>query len=167
MQRVTKFLLIFILIIGFTTSCGQKEESKNNNNNQDVSSGYALKYDNMTITPGDVFTKDKFGEYEDYIELESCAFEDKDRAYTYEHFEISTYTKDKQEHILSVYFLDPEVTTTEGVALGDDKSKMLEDYGDGYTNNDSEYEYQKDKSILIFILNDEDIITSIEYRYDI
>ena len=148
-------LLIIVLI--FTSACG-KEEKK------EQPEKFELKYNNIAFELGGLFTKDKYGEELDYAEMQSCAFDGLDKTYTYEHYEIATYPKEDKDYISSIYFLDPEITTTEGLAIDDSKDKMIEVYGKDYKEEDGRYIYTKGKTQLIFIIQN-DKITSIEYIY--
>lgn len=162
MKKIIKISLLITLILCLFTGCGNKEYS-NSNKEKDV---YSFKYNDLKITPGEVFDKEKYTGYSDYVELPSCAFEDTDRAYTYNHYEITTYTLNKEERILSVYFLDTEISTTEGVSISDSVNKMLDVYGNNYEKNDNLYTYKKEDTLINFIVEN-DIIVSIEYSYDI
>ena len=162
MKKIIKISLLITLILCLFTGCGNKEVL-DSNKEKDV---YSFKYNDLKITPGEVFDKQQYAGYNDYVELPSCAFEDTDRAYTYEHYEITTYTLNKEERILSVYFLDTEISTTEGVSISDSVNKMLDVYGNNYEKNDNLYTYKKEDTLINFIVEN-DIIVSIEYSYDI
>ena len=162
MKKIIKLSLLIPIILCLFTGCGNKEDF-DSNKEKDV---YSFKYNDLEITPGEVFDKQQYAGYNDYVELPSCAFEDTDRAYTYDHYEITTYTLNKEERILSVYFLDTEISTTEGVSISDSVNKMLDVYGNNYEKNDNLYTYKKEDTSINFIVEN-DIIVSIEYSYEI
>lgn len=162
MKKIIKLSLLIPIILCLFTGCGNKEDF-DSNKEKDV---YSFKYNDLEITPGEVFDKQQYAGYNDYVELPSCAFEDTDRAYTYDHYEITTYTLNKEERILSIYFLDTEISTTEGVSISDSVNKMLDVYGNNYEKNDNLYTYKKEDTSINFIVEN-DIIVSIEYSYEI
>ena len=84
--------------------------------------------------------------------------------YTYENYEITTYPDGEKERIYSNYFLNEEITTTEGVKVSDDFNKMKSTYGQQYENQGNQYTYKKGKTNLEFIVEN-DVITSIQYTY--
>jgi hypothetical protein len=86
-----------------------------------------------------------------------------DNVYNYDTFEITAYDEGKGEFIYSIYFIDPNLTTPEGLALGDTLDKAISLYGDGYTQEDSAYTYVGGNTMLVIILQN-DAIASIEYR---
>ncbi len=150
--------LVVTLAMLCLTGCNQKTEQKE--------SGYLFTVNNEKIALGEEFSKEKYGTEKSFYELSSCAFEGNDKVYEYEHFEITTFGKNEKDYVLSIYFLDPTIQTSEGLAIGDMLDKMIELYGENYQKTGSLYEYKKDKSILRMIVND-DVVSSIEYSYDI
>ena len=91
MKKFVSLLLVLVLLVTLT-GCGSKDNKETKDN--DV---YTFKYEDMTIPLGEEFSRTKYGEELEYSETPTCAFEDMDRTYTYEHYSISTYTLDKQE----------------------------------------------------------------------
>ena len=106
------------------------------------------------------------GEPNDYYEVQSCAFDGMDKIYTFDNYEVHTYPDNGTDKVLSIYFLNDQVSTTEGVKIGDSLSSMLEVYGDGYEQLDTQYTYSKGLTQLRFIVEN-DVITSIEYNYNV
>lgn len=98
-------------------------------------------------------------------EIPSCAFEGSDMIYTYDAFEISAFDESHGGTIYSVYLLDPNVTTPEGLALGDDEARVTALYGDDCQVQDGQLVYQKGDTLLIIMLQD-GLVFSIEYRLD-
>ena len=56
----------------------------------------------------------------------------------------------------------PQITTTEGVKISDDKSVMIEKYGENYEQTGNQYVYTSGNVQLAFIVENE-FITSITY----
>ncbi len=152
-----RFLIISLLLVSLT-GCGKEKVVEE----KDI---FSFKYNDMNILLGEEFSRDKYGKELEYFEAPTCAFEDMDRTYTYEHYEINTYTENGQEKVLSIVFKDSDVKTNEGISLGDDFTKLVEVYGDKYKQEDNLYVYEKDKTNLEFIVEN-DTITNIEYSYD-
>ena len=89
-----------------------------------------------------------------------------DKIYTFDNYEVHTYPENNTDKVLSVYFLNDQISTTEGVKIGDSMDKMVETYGDGYEQLDTQYTYTKGLTQLKFIVEN-DVITSIEYNYNV
>ncbi len=155
-------LLFIVLLMMIVVGCENNKSSKE----LDDENVYSFQYEKMNILLGDTFTREKYGDELEYSETTTCAFEDMDRTYIYEHYAIDTYTLNEEERILSIYFLDSNVTTTEGISLGDSLEKVEEVYGKDYQKNDNLYTYEKGKTNLKFIVEN-DVVTSIEYTYDV
>lgn len=150
MKKVGIMLLSLFLLAG----CGAEKVSENE--------AFSLNYNNLNIALNEKFTKDKFGEELSYAETENCAFEGIGKTYQYDHYEIATYTENNEEKIMSIYFLDSDITTTEGLAIADDITKMENLYGKDYTLENGVYIYTKGNTSLKVIAQDDQII-SIEY----
>lgn len=136
-------------------------ETKTEQKQEDV---YSFKYEEKEIKLAEEFSKDKFGEEEAYSEIASCAFEGLDKTYTYKDYEITTFPKDNKDYIYSIYLLNEEVGTSEGVKVSDNKDKMISVYGEEYTQMGNQYTYTKGKTNIEFIVEN-DVITSIQYTY--
>ncbi len=150
-----KKIIVVLLMVICITGCGEKKEELK-------SEGFTLSYQNTSFTLGELFDVNKYGTEYTYSETESCAFEDKDRIYTYEDYEVTTYTLNNEERVLSIYFLNPNMKTTEGLSIGDTIQKMQELYGTDYEQDANLYTYKKDHTNLKIIVEDE-IVKSIEY----
>lgn len=158
------------------SACGETEkviEKKLAADKQEASvshkeKGYMFECSNVKISV-DMEAKpyiDKLGEPVSYFEAKSCAFEDMDKIYTYNGYEISTYTTGGVDYVLSVVLLDDTVKTPEGVAIGNDIAKIKEVYGNPTTEADNLLTYEKEEMSLRFILKDGKI-NSIEYMSNV
>ncbi len=176
MKKVILILLIVaVLIIGGVeigvtmqkankkgeTSSG--EEILKNETETDV---YTFSDNGKKIALGEVFSKESLGigDEESYSEIASCAFEGLDKTYTYANYEITTYPDGDKDRIYTIYFLNTEAKTEEGVSVSDSLDKMLSTYGDNYEIQGNQYTYTKGKTQLQFIVEN-DVITSIQYSY--
>lgn len=98
----------------------------------------------------------------DTFEADSCAYQGKDKIYSYSGFELGTHPDGGVDVISSVYVLDPAVSTPEGLQLGDPKSEITKLYGKGYTLENGVYRYVKGSSELA-IYTTGGIVDAIEY----
>lgn len=133
---------------------GQKEEK----------GAFGFLYEGVTLIPGEVFEPSVLGEYSDVSEVPSCAFDGNDRVYNYGMFELTAYIDGEEERIYSIYFLDPNLSTTEGLRLGDTVDDMKSFYGEDYEMFGTSYDYTGGDTVLSIIVNQNDAVMSIEYR---
>ena len=164
-------LVVILLIVGGVEIFLTLQNSNNNSNNIDQSAKsenqedvYAFADGGKEIILGEEFSKEKLGEEEAYSEIASCAFEGLDKTYTYTDYEITTFPDGKKDRIYSIYFLDTEVATKEGVKVSDSIDDMINAYGEDYEKQGNQYTYTKGKTNLEFIIEN-DVITSIQYTY--
>ena len=138
-----------------------KDASQEAESSEDV---YVFDDNGKKLTLGAEYSSLDLGEPNDYYEVQSCAFDGMDKIYTYDHYEIRTYPDGETDKVASIYFLDEQVQTQEGVKIGDSFETMVEKYGENYENLDAKYIYTKEKTQINFIITD-NAITSIEYTY--
>ena len=124
---------------------------------------FAFAYEGVEIIPGAAFDASLLPEAASVYEVPSCALEGTDNLYNYELFEVTAFDEGGGEFVYSIYFIDPNLTTPEGLALGDDLAKAVELYGEGYENLDGELVYTVEKTQLRLIVEN-DVVVSIEYR---
>ena len=129
-----------------------------------VSSGlFCLTYEGVKITPNEAFDASALPEALSLYTVPSCALEGTDNVYNYGAFEVTAYNEGNGEFVYSVYFMDPNMTTDEGLALGDDLNRVLELYGDDYTEESGTYVYTRSGTQLRLIVENDSVV-SIEYR---
>lgn len=126
---------------------------------------YAFEAEGVQLVPGAAFDADEMpSKASSVYTVPSCALEGTDNVYNYDDaFEVTAFDEGDGEFIYSVYILDPNLTTPEGLALGDSKDKVVQLYGAGYQDNGNEYVYQAGDTILDIIFQG-DSVASIEYR---
>lgn len=117
----------------------------------------------VELIPGEAFDAAALGEAASVYTVPSCAIEGTDNVYNYETFEVTAYDDGTGEVVYSIYFLDPNLTTTEGLALGDDAAKVVELYGEDFAEEGASYVYTRTNTQLHVIFQN-DAVTSIEYR---
>lgn len=173
---VIAVIVIIALVVGgivfFTnqtepTSTGENSlnatQETSNTPTEDV---FTFEDNGKTISLGATYSSLDLGEAKDYYEVQSCAFDGMDKIYTFDHYEVHTYPDANTDKVLTVYFLDDQVSTTEGVKIGDSLDIMTEKYGSDYEQLDTQYTYSKGQTQLKFIVEN-NVITSIEYNYNV
>ena len=130
----------------------------------DTDAGWTFQAGDVTLTPDMDMSAiaDQLGEPKSYFEAASCAFEGLDKIYTYTSFEIETYPQDTADCIKSIVLKDDTVSTVEGVFIGDSEDKVRETYGAPAEESTGRLVYQKEKTNLVFVVNN-GVVISIEY----
>ncbi len=99
------------------------------------------------------------------FERDSCAYQGKNKVYTYAGFELSTYPVGQTDCVESVYILDATVATPEGIKIGSTKDEVLAVYGEEYDAEEAgfgTYSYTAGNSQLK-IYTTKDVVDAIEY----
>jgi len=125
--------------------------------------GYAFVYKGAELMPGAAFQSDALPEPEYQYTAPNCALEGNDVVYNYVDIEVAVYSDGESNTIQSIYIINPNLTTPEGLALGDELDKVKQLYGESYTQNAAEWQFAKGNMILS-ILTQDDFVASIEYR---
>ncbi len=123
---------------------------------------FAFHAGDAVIVPGTPFDPSVLPATSNVYTIPSCAFQGTDNVYNYGSYEIIAYNEGNGEVVYSIYFIDANLTTPEGLAIGDEAAKVTQLYGEG-TVNENEITYRKGDTLLIIIL-DGDFVASIEYR---
>lgn len=127
---------------------------------------YGFLAEGVNLVPGAAFDPSRLSEAGSVYEVPSCAIEGTDVVYNYGAFEVTTFNDGTDEIIYSIYILDPNVTTPEGIALGDDAQSVVSALGAGYEEEGTAYTYRGGKTMLCLIMQN-DTVASIEYRLDV
>lgn len=127
---------------------------------------FVFAYEGVELMPGAAFDAAVLPAAASVSQVPSCALEGTDNAYNYTAFELTAFDDGKGEVIYSIYLLDPNMTTPEGLALGDAEARIIELYGEDFTQDGTAYVYTREGTILSIIVQDGAVI-SIEYRMDI
>ena len=117
----------------------------------------------VELVPGTAFDPGILPQAQSVYEVPSCAIVGTDNLYNYGSFELTAFDDGTGEVIYSILLTDPNITTTEGLALGDSTEKLTQIYGSNYTEQGSSRIYSGDAEQLILILQN-DTVASIEYR---
>lgn len=127
---------------------------------------FAYVLEGVEIIPGEPFDASALPEAASVYTVPSCALEGTDNVYNYGTVEVTAYDEGEGEHVYSVYFIDPNITTPEGLALGDDMTKVVELYGEDYVEDGTSYTYTKGNTMLI-VIEQNGVVGSIEYRMNV
>ena len=125
---------------------------------------FVFLWEGHSAIPGQPFDAAQWPEAKSLYQVPSCAVEGTDNVYNFGGFEITAFASNGSEQIYSVYITDPELTTVEGLALGDAAEKVTELYGDGYEMDGTAMVYTAANTKLIIILENNHV-SSIEYRW--
>lgn len=172
----------FVVILAVTfmlSGCGEKEKiitgndankasqvqtNDNNDNSKNSEQGYVFKVGDVEIeieAEAQAYI-DALGEPKSYYEAPSCAFGDLDKIYTYNGFELNTFSEGGKDYVSAVILKDDSVSTKEGVYIGDSVEKVNEVYGQYTSETSTAIVYAKGKMKLCFFIQD-DVVVSIEY----
>ena len=127
---------------------------------------YSFTFEGTELIPGEKFDASVLPEAQNVFTVPSCALEGTDNVYSYGTIEVTAYNEGEGEYIYSVYFVDANITTNEGLALGDTKDKVIELYGENFTDNNGEYTYKKGNTLLVIVFQN-DTVLSIDFRLDV
>jgi len=120
-------------------------------------------YEGVELIPGEAFDADKLADAGSSFSAPSCAVEGSETVYNFGILDLTTFDEGKGEYIASVIIVDPNVTTPEGLALGDGMDKVVDCYGEGYAVNGTEISYTVD-GVQLALIVDNDTVVQIEYR---
>ena len=178
-----KYIILLLILLLCLTGCGRNEvdpelvitcapreealpeatQSAAENGPEPVDLELVFLAEDVELVPGAPFDSTVLPAPDSLYEVPSCAIEGTDNLYNYGTFELTAFDDGEKELIYSILLTDPNITTTEGLALGDDVQKMVELYGEGYTQQGNAYVYTGDAELLYIIAQNEKV-ASIEYR---
>ena len=140
----------------------QESEGTESEKQKGERDAFGFLYKGVTLIPGEIFEPSLLGEASSFLEQENCAFGEKARIYNYETFELETYVEGEEERIYTIYIIDPNLPTTEGLCLGDTVDDMISLYGEDYDMVGTAYDYIGGEMVLS-IITQNDIVVGIEY----
>lgn len=156
--------VLVVVVVGciFLFSGNENDSVKTNktNNRKDT---FGLKYENVDVTPGIEFNKDKIKKEAEVSVIPSCAIEGNDNIYRYDNMEITTNDYGDKEVVYSIYFLNETAVTNEGIKIGDAKEDVKKAYP-GIDDSVATYTYDKDGVRAMFTIEN-DVVKAIEYIY--
>ena len=148
------------------SSKGDEVQQEPDEKQKEEKGEFGFLYEGVTLIPGELFEQSMLGKCSEIAEVPSCAFDGNDRVYNYGMFELTAYIDGEEERIYSIYFIDPNLNTTEGLSLGSTVEDMKSLYGEDYEMAGTSYDYTRGNTVLP-IITQNDVVVSIEYRLDI
>lgn len=181
MKKLITILLALVMVLSLC-ACGAEEESNADlvitraaqEAQEQVVAGeeeipvnmggsFAFTAKDVKLVPGEDFDGNALGSARSVFQVPSCAIEGTDNVYNYDTFEITAFDDGSGEVIYSILIIDPELSTEEGLALGDDIQKVESLYGTSYVEEGASRIYTRGETQLILIVQNESVV-SIEYR---
>ncbi len=161
-------VIIALIVVGviFFSKNSSENSSSPEGTSQTAEDVFTFIDNSKAIPLGAEYSSLNLGEPKDYYEVQSCAFNGLDKIYIFENYEVHTYPDGDSDKVLSVYLINSNATTKEGIKIGDSFDAMVEAYGSDYEQLDTQYTYSKGLTQLKFIAED-NLISSIEYTYNI
>ena len=127
--------------------------------------GFAFTFEGMDLIPGQAFDAASLPEAESVYQVPSCAIEGTDNVYNYGTIEVTAFNDGTGEVIYSVYIVDANTPTNEGLYIGDPVDVVMSLYGEDCVRENGQITYQKGDTLLIMILDGEYVL-SIDFRWD-
>lgn len=152
-HKIITILIIILLSISMS-SCKSKKETELSKpteyylNYNDISVKLNSNYNNIIATLG--------------LSNDERTEETNNKIYSYDDFEIETFLENNAEKIKSFWFTSENITTNEGIKIGDSVEKLKEIYGKPTKSIDDVYVYNLNNTSLSFIAEDNKII-NIQY----
>ena len=125
---------------------------------------FSFTYQGVALVPGNAFDSAALPEAESVYQVPSCAIEGTDNVYSYGDIEVTAFNDGSGEVIYSVYIVDANTPTAEGLYIGDTLDQVIAVYGEDYTQENGQVTYQKGDTLLVIIL-DGDYVASIDFRW--
>ena len=125
---------------------------------------FVFTFNGVTLIPGAVYDASALPEPASVYQVPSCAIEGTDNVYNFDTVEITAFHDGTQEIIYSIAIFDPNVCTDEGLYLGDDAARVIELYGENYTENGTAMVYTKGNTELTIILQN-GCVVDMEFKW--
>lgn len=154
MKRIMAILLAVAIML-FAASCGKKEEKK-------APEKFSFTYEGVELVPGEEFDQKKLPEPLSRFEVENCALDGMSVEYDYGDITITTNMDGDKEILDVIYIVDPNITTPEGLALGDDAGKVKELYGQDPKEGEELILKRGNTCLSIYVMNG--VVDSIYYK---
>lgn len=126
---------------------------------------FVFTFNGVTLIPGTAYDAAALPEPTSVYQVPSCAIEGTDNVYNFsDAVEITAFNDGSQEIIYSIAIFDPNVCTDEGLYLGDDAARVIELYGEDYTENGTAMVYTKGNTELTIILQN-GFVVDMEFKW--
>ena len=162
MKKIAIILLAAFMLVGLC-ACGADNQPADTAPITQKLEGYSFIYKSVELMPGAEFDAAALPEPEYTYTAPNCALDGNDTVYNYVDIEVAVYDDGEKAVIQSVYIINPNLTTPEGLALGDDLSKVKSLYGEDYTVEGAQWQFKKG-NMYLGVLTQDDFVASMEYR---
>lgn len=125
---------------------------------------FCFTFEGVALTPGAIYDASALPAPNSVFQVPSCAIEGTDNVYSFDAIDITAFHDGTQEVIYSIAIFDPNVCTDEGLYLGDDAARVMELYGENYTENGTAMVYTRANTMLTVILQN-GYVVSIEFAW--
>ncbi|MBQ8625768.1 MAG: hypothetical protein IJ419_06390 [Agathobacter sp.] len=149
---------------GSTNNTGDGKDTQQGSTNDVKADGFVFVYNGTDIVPNAKMEPivTALGEPTKYFESDSCAFQGKDKVYTYGSVVICTYPENEVDYVYTIELKDDTVQTKEGIYIGSSVDDVKAKYGEPAKDTGSALVYEKGTSTLNFGYAD-GVVTSIVY----
>ncbi len=113
---------------------------------------FGFTFQGVVLIPGTVYNAAALPAPSSVYQVPSCAIEGTDNVYSFDNVEITAFHDGTQEIIYAIAIFDPNICTDEGLYLGDDAARVVELYGEDYTENGTAMVYTRGNTMLTIIL---------------
>ncbi len=150
---------------GNTNETGEGKSTQQGSANNVKADGFVFTYNGTDIVPNAKMEPitTALGEPTKYFESESCAFQGKDKVYTYGSVVINTYPDSDVDYVYTIELKDDTVQTKEGIYIGSSVDDVKAKYGEPAEDTGTALVYEKGTSTLNFGYADK-VVTSIVYN---
>lgn len=179
MKKLAVLLCTALLASSLCVACGGSGDSSNKNSEaqseqqqggaqEEKVEGFAYVMNGTEIIPNAKMEPivAALGEADSFFESDSCAFQGKDKVYTYGSVVINTYPENEVDYVYTIELKDDTVSTAEGIYVGSSVEDVKAKYGEPKEDTGVALVYEKGTSTLNFSYED-GAVTSIVYRANV
>lgn len=146
---------------GKTEPAGGETEETKGAEKPAAEEAFSFAANGITVVPGEAFDPEKLPADSVY-QVPSCAIEGMDNVYQYGSYEITAFSDGKSESVYSIFLMEPDVATPEGLALGDEMDKAASLYGQ-YKEEGTAWVFTRQNTQL-WVIGQDGVVISIEIR---
>jgi len=150
-------ILLILLSLTMMSACSSAKKA------EFVAKDANIVIDGKTLTPGMDYTDPLIKNWDNYEEMESCAYIGTDRIYYYSGYTLFTFPEEGKDYILEIE-LAGSMETSKGIKIGSSFDEVKTKYGDGYESKGLTVVYTADLLQLIFNIVDNKV-TKIRLKY--
>ena len=123
----------------------------------------AFAFQGELVAPGETLPPNVENAAIDSQQVSGCVGTGMETLYRYDGFDITVLNSGTNDLVYSIYFQSPDVSTTEGLSIGDSLEKVRKLYGEADTEGGVAWIYSDGNAELILLISD-DAVVGIEYR---